>query len=240
VTAAAAVHGEGAIPSTSELAVARVNAVVARAEPVGGQLLLPLCLSTRPFLTGMCLPMHAPCFVRQRGNGRVGVRGEIMGPGKYENVGESQPVLVMVDLIIFTCTRRALRCSLSACWRVAARAWRRGGRERGWVTPRPTAGRRGRARGTGRWRWAVAHGWTTRGAMWRMWSRAHRYLAPRRRLTMQRQRRRRPGGQDMGWWQRQPRRRTQPPSPLWRARRQRVAAAEWPSSAPPHTLGATR
>eukprot|EP01047_Picozoa_sp_COSAG01_P060073 COSAG01_NODE_7309_length_3257_cov_5.117163_3_plen_75_part_00 len=58
--AAATVQGQGAIPSTSELAVAKVNAAVARAEPVGGHLRLSRCLSTRPFLTGMCLPMHAP------------------------------------------------------------------------------------------------------------------------------------------------------------------------------------
>jgi hypothetical protein len=36
-----------------------------------------------------------------------------MGPGKYENVGKSQPVLLMIDPTIFTRTRRlrpARRC----------------------------------------------------------------------------------------------------------------------------------
>jgi hypothetical protein len=34
------------------------------------------------------------------------VRVEIMGPGKYENVGKSQSVLIMINPIIFTRTRR--------------------------------------------------------------------------------------------------------------------------------------
>eukprot|EP01049_Picozoa_sp_SAG25_P016773 SAG25_NODE_4006_length_909_cov_1.019753_1_plen_58_part_10 len=35
----------------------------------------------------------------------VRVQGEIMGPGKYENVGTSQSVLIMINTMIFTRTR---------------------------------------------------------------------------------------------------------------------------------------
>jgi hypothetical protein len=37
------------------------------------------------------------------------VRVEIMGPGKYENVGKSQSVLIMINPIIFTRTRTRTR-----------------------------------------------------------------------------------------------------------------------------------
>eukprot|EP01047_Picozoa_sp_COSAG01_P077095 COSAG01_NODE_13763_length_1538_cov_2.806810_1_plen_51_part_10 len=33
---------------------------------------------------------------------------EILGPGNYENVGESQSVLMMIDPMIFTRTRRGI------------------------------------------------------------------------------------------------------------------------------------
>jgi hypothetical protein len=35
----------------------------------------------------------------------IRARGEIMGPEKYENVGKSQSVLIMINSIIFTRTR---------------------------------------------------------------------------------------------------------------------------------------
>jgi hypothetical protein len=37
---------------------------------------------------------------------RLRVRMEIMGPGKYENVRESQSVLIIINPMIFTRTRR--------------------------------------------------------------------------------------------------------------------------------------
>jgi hypothetical protein len=43
-------------------------------------------------------PCPAPRLVR--------VRVEIMGPGKYDSVGKSQSVLIMINPIIFTRTRR--------------------------------------------------------------------------------------------------------------------------------------
>jgi hypothetical protein len=49
-----------------------------------------------------CLPaplLHVGC------EGDLRVRVEITGPGKYENVGKSQPVLMMINPMIFTRTR---------------------------------------------------------------------------------------------------------------------------------------
>jgi hypothetical protein len=40
--------------------------------------------------------------------GSIRVRVEIMGPGKYKNVGKSQSVVIMINPIIFTRTRRYL------------------------------------------------------------------------------------------------------------------------------------
>jgi hypothetical protein len=45
-------------------------------------------------------------LARDAGEHQVRVRVEIMEPGKYENVGRSQPVLIMIKPIIFTRTRR--------------------------------------------------------------------------------------------------------------------------------------
>jgi hypothetical protein len=45
---------------------------------------------------------------------RVRVRGEITGPGKYENVDQSQSVLIMINPMIFPRThRRTSRCPAS-------------------------------------------------------------------------------------------------------------------------------
>jgi hypothetical protein len=50
----------------------------------------------------------APCQHKHQRLGHqlhVRVRVEIMGLGKYENVGKSQPVLIMINPIIITRTR---------------------------------------------------------------------------------------------------------------------------------------
>jgi hypothetical protein len=48
---------------------------------------------------------------------RIRVRVEIMGPGKYENVGKSQSVLIMINYIIFTRTRTQFAHGMSDGWR---------------------------------------------------------------------------------------------------------------------------
>jgi hypothetical protein len=48
----------------------------------------------------MCAPLVQPA---------IRVRVEIMGPGKYESVGESQSFLIMINPIICTRTRIALQ-----------------------------------------------------------------------------------------------------------------------------------
>jgi hypothetical protein len=62
-------------------------------------------------LDRICTTMPHPCvmdhhaWVGGSGDVRLRVRVEIMGPGKHGNVGKSQPVLIMINPMIFTRTR---------------------------------------------------------------------------------------------------------------------------------------
>jgi hypothetical protein len=57
-----------------------------------------------------CIPSHTT--LSQNNTAEIRVRVEIMGLGKYENVGKSQPVLMMINPIISTRTRTWT----VACW----------------------------------------------------------------------------------------------------------------------------